>query len=67
MTRTHIDLDDDACGVVMQRYDLTTKHDAVNVAQRTAAAEPLGPDAARLLRESGRNGDLDENRAGRAR
>ena len=66
MARTNIDLDDDACRVVMDRYHLSTKRDAVNLALRTLAAEPLDLDAARALRGSGWVGELDEMRAGRA-
>ncbi len=65
MSRTNIDVDDDACRAVMERYHLTTKRDAVNFALRTMAAEPLGLDAARRLRGSGWDGDLDEMRAAR--
>jgi Arc/MetJ family transcription regulator len=66
MSRTNIDLDDDACRTVMERYQLPTKRDAVNFALRTLAAEPLSVDDARRLRGSGWEGDLDEMRAGRA-
>ena len=66
MSRTNIDLDDDACRAVMKRYQLTTKRDAVNFALRAMAAEPLGLDAARRMRGSGWDGDLDEMRASRA-
>jgi Arc/MetJ family transcription regulator len=66
MSRTNIDIDDDACAAVMQRYDLATKRDAVNFALRTVAGEPLAVDKARQLRGSGWNGDLDEMRASRA-
>jgi len=66
MTRTNIDLDDDACRSVMDRYQLPTKRDAVNFALRTVAAEPLDLDDARALRGSGWDGDLDEMRASRA-
>ncbi len=65
MARTNIDLDDEACAVVMQRYQLATKRDAVNFALRTLATEPLGLDDARRLRGSGWDGDLDELRAAR--
>jgi Arc/MetJ family transcription regulator len=66
MSRTNIDLDDDACLAVMERYHLSTKREAVNFALRTLAAEPLDLDAARRLRGSGWDGDLDEMRAPRA-
>ncbi len=67
MTRTNIDIDDEACTEVMRRYRLSTKREAVNFALRTVAAEPLGVDEARGLRGSGWDGDLDEMRSGRAR
>ena len=66
MSRTNIDVDDEACQVVMARYRLKTKRDAVNFALRTVAAEALSVEAARRLRGSGWDGDLDELRAGRA-
>lgn len=66
MARTNIDLDDAACKAVMRRYHLTTKRDAVNLALRTLAAEPLDLDEARRLRGAGWEGDLDELRGSRA-
>jgi Arc/MetJ family transcription regulator len=65
MSRTNIDIDDEACRVVMRRYRLATKREAVNFALRTLAAEPLDLDEARGLRGSGWAGDLDEMRAHR--
>jgi Arc/MetJ family transcription regulator len=65
MARTNIDIDDAACRAVMERYQLASKRDAVNFALRTVAAEPLTVEAARRLRGSGWNGDLDEPRVGR--
>jgi Arc/MetJ family transcription regulator len=66
MSRTNIDIDEGACLAVMQRYQLTTKRDAVNFALRSVAGEQLSLDEARRLRGSGWDGDLDEMRAGRA-
>jgi Arc/MetJ family transcription regulator len=66
MSRTNIDIDDDLCQRVMDRYQLTTKREAVNLALRHLAGEPLGLDEARSLRGSGWDGDLDEMRSGRA-
>ncbi|MGI8632592.1 MAG: type II toxin-antitoxin system VapB family antitoxin [Solirubrobacterales bacterium] len=66
MSRTNIDIDDDACRAVMERYHLSTKREAVNLALRTLAAEPLDLHAARRLRGSGWDGDLDQMRSGRA-
>jgi len=65
MGRTNVDLDDDACRIVMERYHLVTKRDAVNFALRTVAAEPLDLDQARALRGSGWEGDLDRLRSDR--
>ncbi len=62
MARTNIDIDEDACRAVMERYHLSTKRAAVNLALRALAAEPLSLDAARRLRGSGWDGDLDRMR-----
>ena len=67
MTRTNIDVDDNACRIVMERYHLSTKREAVNFALRTVAAEPLDLGRARALRGSGWEGDLDDLRADRVR
>jgi len=58
MSRTNIDIDESAVEVVMARYHLTTKRDAVNFALRTLAAEPLSVERARSLRGSGWDEDL---------
>lgn len=67
MSRTNIDIDETACRVVMERYALATKREAVNFALQTLAAEPLSVGEARRLRGSGWEGDLDEMRQSRAR
>ena len=59
MSRTNIDLDDSAVEIVMARYHLSTKRDAVNFALRSLAAEPMSVDQARSMRGSGWEGDLD--------
>ena len=66
MSRTNIDIDDEACAEVMRRFRLATKREAVNFALRTLAAEPLGIDEARRLRGSGWDGELEELRSGRS-
>ena len=66
MSRTNIDLDDEACRSVMERYHLATKREAVNFALRTVASEALGLADARRLRGAGWDGDLDEMRTSRA-
>jgi Arc/MetJ family transcription regulator len=65
MSRTNIDIDDEACAEVMRRYHLATKRDAVNFALGTLAAKPLTIDQARGLRGSGWDGDLDRMRKSR--
>ena len=65
MARTTVDIDDVACAAVLRRYRLTTKRDAVNLALRMVAAEPLDLVEARGLRRSGWHGDLDELRCSR--
>ena len=65
MARTNIDIDEAACAAVMRRYQVATKREAVNLALRLLAAEPLELDEARALRGSGWEGDLDDMRATR--
>ncbi|MCY4484836.1 MAG: type II toxin-antitoxin system VapB family antitoxin [Spirochaetaceae bacterium] len=66
MARTNIDIDDVACTAIMRRYRLASKREAVNLALRTLAAGPLSLTAARRLRGSGWEGDLEEMRGSRA-
>jgi Arc/MetJ family transcription regulator len=65
MSRTNIDIDDEACDTIVRRYHLSSKREAVNFALRTVAAEILDLDQARRLRGSGWDGDLDEMRVSR--
>lgn len=65
MSRTNIDIDDQACAEVMRRYELTSKRDAVNLALRVLAGERLDLDAARAMRGSGWEGDLERLRSAR--
>jgi Arc/MetJ family transcription regulator len=65
MSRTNVDIDEQACRAVMERYQFTTKRDAINFALRTVAGEPLGLDEARRRRGSGWDGDLDQMRTTR--
>jgi Arc/MetJ family transcription regulator len=41
MARTNIDIDDHLVEIVMRRYGVTTKKDAVDLALRRLAGEPL--------------------------
>ncbi len=65
MARTNIDIDDVACAEVMARYALSSKREAVNLALRTLAAEALDLTAARSLRGSGWDADLEQLRTSR--
>jgi Arc/MetJ family transcription regulator len=65
VSRTTIDVDDEACRVVMDRYDLASKEAAVNFALRLVASEASAPPQAREVRGSGWDGDLDDLRASR--
>jgi len=66
MARTNIDIDEELCRRVMDRYQLSTKREAVNLALLHVAGEPLDLDDARSMRGTGWDGDLDEMRASRA-
>ena len=66
MTRTNIDIDDDACREIMDRYQLATKREAVNLALKRLVGEALDLDDARALRGTGWNGDLAEMRTNRS-
>ena len=66
MSRTNVDIDDQACAEVMRRYQFATKRDAINFALRTLAAEPAPIDEARSLRGIGWEGDLETMRSDRA-
>jgi len=65
MARTNIDIDDEACAAVMERFGFESKREAVNFALRQLAAEPMSLDAARRMRGSGWDGDLEELRSDR--
>jgi len=65
MSRTNIDIDDESCRRVMERFQLTTKREAVNLALRQLAGEPLDLDEARSLRGTGWDAELDQLRTSR--
>jgi Arc/MetJ family transcription regulator len=65
LSRTNIDIDELACAAVMRRYGVKTKRDAVNLALRLCAVEPLATEAALALEGTGWVGDLDEMRSTR--
>ena len=62
MSRTNIEIDDDLVMKVMQRYGLSSKRAAVDLALRRLAGEPLSRQEALALEGSGWEGDLEEMR-----
>lgn len=64
VTRTNIEIDDELVAKVMQRYGLTSKRAAVDLALRRIVGEPLTRDEALALEGAGWDGDLDEMRRG---
>lgn len=44
MSRTNIVLDDEAVEIIMKRYGMTTKTEAVNTALRSLAGQPMTVD-----------------------
>ena len=65
MSRTNVDIDDEAVRIVMHRYGLATKRDAVNFALRSLAGEPMDVERALQMRGTGWAGDLDDMRDSR--
>lgn len=41
MSRTNVDIDDEACAQVMRMYQLESKREAINLALRKLAIEPM--------------------------
>jgi len=65
MARTNIDIDGELVSKVMQRYGLTSKRAAVDLALRRLAGEPLSREEALALEGSGWDADLEELRRSR--
>ena len=65
MARTNIDIDEEACRRVMERFNLSTMKDAVNLALRTLAIEPMTFEEALAMEGTGWEGDLEAMRAKR--
>lgn len=65
MGRTNIVIDDELLARVMRKYRLSTKREAVDLALRRAAGEPLTRDEILALEGSGWEGEVEETRADR--
>ena len=64
VSRTNIDIDDELVSVVIRRYGLRTKKEAVDLALRRLAVEPMSREEALAMQGSGWEGDLEEMRYG---
>ncbi|WP_143831997.1 type II toxin-antitoxin system VapB family antitoxin [Nocardiopsis sp. CNR-923] len=62
MSRTNIDIDDELIAFVMERFQVRTKREAVDIALRRMAGTPLSKDFLLSLEGMGWEGDLDEMR-----
>ena len=65
MSRTNIEIDDELIALIMRRYNVSTKRDAVDLALRELVGRALTVEEALGLRGSGWEGDLDSLRATR--
>lgn len=62
MARTNIDIDDELIERAMERYQLRTKKEAVDLALRCLVGDVMTREEALAMRGSGWDGDLDEIR-----
>ena len=67
MSRTNIEIDDELIDRVMRRYRVKTKREAVDLALRRAAGEPMTREEFLELEGSGWDGDLDAIRSDRVK
>lgn len=65
MARTNIDLDEDLVALVMERYHLTTKREAVHFALKRVAGDTMTLEEALAMEGTGWEGDLDAIRGDR--
>ena len=69
MAHISVEIDEEACAEIMQRYKLSSKEEAINLALRKLAAEPspfkpsdvtpMSLEEALAMQGSGWDGDLD--------
>jgi len=67
VSRTNIDIDDRLVAEVIRRYGLASKREAVELALRRLAGNPLSRDQVLALEGSGWEGDLAEMRRSRVK
>jgi Arc/MetJ family transcription regulator len=63
VTRTNIEIDDELIGRVMQIYRLPSKREAVDLALRKLAGEPMSRQEMLEMEGAGWGGDLNEIRS----
>ena len=63
MTRTNIEIDDDLVGRAMERYGLSSKRAAVDLALRELVGEPMTREEMLAMEGTGWHGNLEEIRA----
>ncbi|WP_117198630.1 type II toxin-antitoxin system VapB family antitoxin [Nocardiopsis sp. TNDT3] len=62
MSRTNIDIDDELVTTAMERFQVSTKREAVDIALRRAVGTPLTKEFLLSLEGIGWEGDLEEMR-----
>ncbi len=65
-TRTNIEIDDDDVAAVIERYGLSTKKDAVALALRRLAGQPMTRAEAEAMRGARAIGDVPADRGPRS-
>jgi Arc/MetJ family transcription regulator len=65
MSRTNVDIDDELIALIMRRYRVTTKREAIDLALRELVGHALTTEEALHLEGSGWEGDLEVLRATR--
>ena len=66
MSRTNVDVDDELVALVMRRYKVRTKREAIDLALRELVGRALTTEEALRLEGSGWEGNLQELRAPRS-
>ncbi len=61
MSRTNIEIDDDLLQIVMRRYGIHTKTEAVDIALRRLAGRPLSTDEALAMRGARLTDEIPED------
>ncbi len=61
VARTNIDIDDELLALVMRRYGVHTKREAVELALRRLAGEPLTIEEALAMRGVGAIGEIPDD------